>query len=238
MAAPTIDNIVEEILPDFGVNALKPEQKEIISNITKKKDCIAVLPTGFGKSLPFQVYAAAQKRTSREAGHVLVCSPLIGLMKDQTKKLSHISYLSVGYTVESASVDEKIKRGDIDLMYASAEALVGDPEWRTAFQKLNVTLIVVDEFHTIYIWGLQFDNRKEAFRGWFAQSGELRSFYPNAPLLALSATCSLKIRKKAMKVLNLNDPAEITLSPNKSNIKLIVKKVSNSVEMPLNIMAY
>ncbi|XP_048749230.1 uncharacterized protein LOC130051692 [Ostrea edulis] len=97
MAAPTIDNIVEELLPDFGVNALKPEQKEIISNITKKKDCIAVLPTGFGKSLPFQVYAAAQKRTSREAGHVLVCSPLIGLMKDQTKKLSRISYLSVGY---------------------------------------------------------------------------------------------------------------------------------------------
>ncbi|XP_056013264.1 ATP-dependent DNA helicase RecQ-like isoform X2 [Ostrea edulis] len=97
MAAPTIENIVEELLPDFGVNALKPEQKEIISNITKKKDCIAVLPTGFGKSLPFQVYAAAQKRTSREAGHVLVCSPLIGLMKDQTKKLSRISYLSVGY---------------------------------------------------------------------------------------------------------------------------------------------
>ncbi|XP_056022054.1 ATP-dependent DNA helicase RecQ-like [Ostrea edulis] len=100
MAAPTIDNIVEELLPDFGVNALKPEQKEIISNITKKKDCIAVLPTGFGKSLPFQVYAAAQKRTSREAGHVLVCSPLIGLMKDQTKKLSRISYLSVGYKVK------------------------------------------------------------------------------------------------------------------------------------------
>ncbi|XP_056003417.1 uncharacterized protein LOC125655408 [Ostrea edulis] len=97
MAAPTIDNIVEELLPDFGVNALK--QKDIISNITKNKDCIAVLPTGFGKSLPFQVYAAAQKRTSREAGHVLVCSPLIGLMKDQTKKLSHISYLSVGYKV-------------------------------------------------------------------------------------------------------------------------------------------
>jgi ATP-dependent helicase YprA (DUF1998 family) len=55
------------------------------------------LPTGFGKSLPFQVYAAAQKRTSEEAAHVLVCSPLIGLMEDQTKKLSHISYLNVGY---------------------------------------------------------------------------------------------------------------------------------------------
>jgi superfamily II DNA helicase RecQ len=81
--------------------------------------------------------------------------------------------------------------------------------------------------------GLQSDNRKEAFRGWFAQLGELRSYYPNAPLLALSATCSLKIRKKVMKVLNVNDPVEITLSPNKSNIKLIVKKVSNSVEMAL-----
>ncbi|XP_048751262.2 ATP-dependent DNA helicase RecQ-like [Ostrea edulis] len=108
MAAPTIDNIVEELLPDFGVNALKPEQKEIISNITKKKDCIAVLPTGFGKSLPFQVYAAAQKRTSREAGHVLVCSPLIGLMKDQTKKLSRISYLSVGYKDRGFDIDESV----------------------------------------------------------------------------------------------------------------------------------
>lgn len=49
-------------------------------------------------------------------------------------------------------MDEKIKRGDIDLIYASPETLVGEPEWRTAFQGLNVTLIVVDEFHTIYTW--------------------------------------------------------------------------------------
>jgi superfamily II DNA helicase RecQ len=53
---------------------------------------------------------------------------------------------------ESAVMDERIKQGDIDLIYASPEALVGDPEWRTAFQKLNITLIVVDEFHTIYTW--------------------------------------------------------------------------------------
>lgn len=81
--------------------------------------------------------------------------------------------------------------------------------------------------------GLQSDKGKEAFRGWFAQLGELRTFYPNAPLLALSATCSLKIRKKTLKLLNMDNPVEITLSPNKSNIKIVVQKVQNSVEMAL-----
>lgn len=152
MAALSLESIVLEILPDFGVSVLKPEQKEIIKHAAEKKDCIAVLPTGFGKSLPFQLYAAAQKRMNQGPGsvHVLVCSPLIALMKDQTKKMSRISHLNVGYKGESLHMDEKIKRGDIDLIYASPETLVGEPEWRTAFQGLNVTLIVVDEFHTIY----------------------------------------------------------------------------------------
>lgn len=91
--------IVDDLLPEFGISTLKPEQKEIITNITEKKDCIAVLPTGYGKSLPFQLYAAAQKRVNRGADsvHVLVCSPLISLMKDQTQKMSHINHLKVGY---------------------------------------------------------------------------------------------------------------------------------------------
>uniref|UniRef100_K1Q7R9 DNA 3'-5' helicase n=1 Tax=Magallana gigas TaxID=29159 RepID=K1Q7R9_MAGGI len=99
MAALSLESIVLEILPDFGVSVLKPEQKEIIKHAAEKKDCIAVLPTGFGKSLPFQLYAAAQKRMNQGPGsvHVLVCSPLIALMKDQTKKMSRISHLNVGY---------------------------------------------------------------------------------------------------------------------------------------------
>ena len=79
--------------------------------------------------------------------------------------------------------------------------------------------------------------KKEAFRKWFGHIGELRSMFPKASVLALSATCTLKVRKRVMKILNLKpETVKITVSPNKSNIKLVAAKVPNVLEMAMSWM--
>ncbi|CAG2218195.1 unnamed protein product [Mytilus edulis] len=105
----------------------------------------------------------------------------------------------------SSQIDDNIKDGLIDIIYASPETLVGDPEWRNCLKKLNIKVIVIDEFHTIAIWGQGEGGRKEAFRKWFGNIKELRSLFPEAAVLALSATCTVNISQK-------NNTANYTVS--------------------------
>lgn len=148
------------------------------------------------------------------------------------EKLSHIGNITAAYKGSSPQSDDRIKEGLIIVIFASPETLVVDPYWRTCLKKLNIKLIVIDEFHTIAIWGQDEGDRKEAFRKWFSNVGELRSLFPDATVVALSATCTVSIRKKVMKILQLaEDTTEINLSPNKSNIKLVSSKIKNEIEM-------
>ncbi|XP_046572457.1 ATP-dependent DNA helicase RecQ-like [Haliotis rubra] len=125
-------------------------------------------------------------------------------MHNQVDKLSSILGIAAAYRGFSESSDKLIQEGSVDIIYASPETLVGDPLWRTALQKLKVDVIVIDEFHTIATWGHGSDGtEKEAFRKWFAHIGERRSLFPDACILALSATCTTKIRKRVVKVLSL-----------------------------------
>ena len=79
MAASTIDNVLKDILPLFGVDKLKDEQRTILECLIDKKDCMAVLPTGFGKSLPFQIYSLVNRTTNDKT---IVCSPLVSCSLD------------------------------------------------------------------------------------------------------------------------------------------------------------
>lgn len=139
-----------------------------------------------------------------------------------------LKYLFIGSSDED---DRNILDGRVDIVYGSPEALVGNPEWRESMRSsLEVSTIVIDEFHTIATWG-QSEDGKEAFRKWFGHVGELRSLFPNANVLALSATCTKKTAKRVKKCLNLSDKSlEIIVSPDKPNIKLVVKKVSKNIE--------
>ncbi|KAK6168271.1 hypothetical protein SNE40_022132 [Patella caerulea] len=206
---------------------------------------MAVLPTGFGKSLPYQLYLPVARQLKQLAGDshsetedvfdekVIVCCPLISLMQDQVQQMKKKG-MRVGFKGDSAETDKMIEDGEIDLIYASPETLVGDPIWRSSLRRLNVKVIVVDEFHTIATWGEDEDHQKAAFRKWFSYIGELRSLFPQASVLALSATCTKKIRKRVVKVLSMKeDYTEVVLSPNKSNIKLIVSKVHKDLEIAL-----
>ncbi|XP_056003771.1 uncharacterized protein LOC130049786 [Ostrea edulis] len=105
-----IEQVVEEVLKQVGVKCFKDEQRMILDCMFEKKDCVAVLPTDFGKSLPFQAYLPVKRallRTGKET-------------------------------------DELIEAGKVVIIHASPESLVGDGQWISTIQRLNVTDIVVD----------------------------------------------------------------------------------------------
>ncbi|XP_056016380.1 ATP-dependent DNA helicase RecQ-like [Ostrea edulis] len=231
-----IERVVEEVLKKFGVKCLKDEQRMILDCVLDKKDCVAVLPTGFGKSLPFQAYLPVKRALLRDDsfGKVIVCCPLVSLMQDQVRKLTSIGLVTAAFKGTDKETDELIQAGKVDIIYASPESLVGDSQWRSTIQRLNVTVIVVDEFHTVVTWGgLEADKEDKVFRKWFRRVGEIRSYFPEASLLALSATCTKTIKKRVIEVLGLKDYTNITVSPNKENIKYIVKKVDPNIESSL-----
>ncbi|CAC5414674.1 unnamed protein product [Mytilus coruscus] len=125
-------------------------------------------------------------------------------MQDQVEKLSHIGNITAAYKGSSPQSDDRIKEGLIDVTFASPETMVG--------AKMKET--------------------EKGFPKWFSNVGELESLFPDATVFALSATYTVSIRKKVMKILQLaEDTTEINLSPNKSNIKLVSSKIKNEIEM-------
>ncbi|XP_069109470.1 bifunctional 3'-5' exonuclease/ATP-dependent helicase WRN-like [Argopecten irradians] len=158
--------------------------------------------------------------------------PLVSLMQDQVKRLATISCVTAAYKGDSSETDDLIREGKIDIIFASPETLVGDRHWRNDLEKLNVCAIVVDEFHTILSWGgLADEEEKSVFRKWFRHIGELRSLFPTAPVLALSATCTKAVKKRVMSVLNFDDKTRFMfISPNKENIKFVVHRTANDAE--------
>ncbi|XP_063426214.1 bifunctional 3'-5' exonuclease/ATP-dependent helicase WRN-like [Mytilus trossulus] len=253
MADDILDSMITEVCALFGVEMLKFEQREIVSSLLARRDCMAELPTGFGKSLPYQIYLPLIRRLKAEPEptevftpetvnylekldveeKIIVCCPLVSLMNDQVKRLETVPGLKSAFKGNSEEGDQQIRNGSIDVIFASPETLVGDPYWRSQLQQLPVGLIVLDEFHTITTWGGDEEtDEQEAFRKWFRYIGEMRAMFPNATALALSATCTNKIKKQVMKILNFKTDTTMFLnvSPNKSNIKLVVKKIENSVD--------
>ncbi|XP_063412367.1 probable ATP-dependent DNA helicase RecS [Mytilus trossulus] len=227
-----INEAIIKILPQFGVKELKAEQMKILKCMISRDDCLAVLPTGFGKSLPFQMCIPVQRELHiNDIGKIIVCCPLVSIMKDQVERLQKIPNLKAVYIGSSSDISEDMK--DVNIIYASPETLVGDPICREVLKTLHVSTIVIDEFHTIATWGEDIDG-KPAFRKWFQHIGEIRSICPTASVLALSATCTLKIRKRVMNALNLSpDVTDITMSPNKENIKIVVNKVNTELEIAM-----
>ncbi|XP_062611989.1 ATP-dependent DNA helicase RecQ-like [Saccostrea cucullata] len=155
-------------------------------------------------------------------------------MQDQVNKLSSLGLITAAFKGKDKETDDLIEAGKVDIIYASPESLVGDSRWRQTLQKLHVTAVVVDEFHTVATWGgLEAEKEEKVFRRWFRHIGEIRSYFPEASVLALSATCTNTIKKRVTEVLGLKEYEYITVSPNQENIKYIVKKVEQNIESSL-----
>ncbi|XP_069103109.1 ATP-dependent DNA helicase RecQ-like [Argopecten irradians] len=151
------DEAIESVLRLFEVDTLKKEQKELLSCIIEGLDCLAILPTGFGKSLPYQMAVSVLREVAIASGSVfakkiIVCCPLIALMKDQVERLRNIPGIRAVYQDGSPETDAAIQHGCFDYLFAPPELLVGDESFRELLGKFDVATIVVDEFHTIACW--------------------------------------------------------------------------------------
>ncbi len=170
----------------FGFDNFLPFQEQIISDILNKKDVLAILPTGGGKSLCYQLPALALE------GITIVISPLISLMKDQVGGLKDNNipavYLNSSVGVkEERLVKERLKSGEVKLLYVAPERILKSG-FLNFIGELPISLIAIDEAHCISEWG-------HDFRPSYRSLSEVREKFPETPVLALTATATAKVIK-------------------------------------------
>ena len=193
----------------FGFTSFRPLQEEIIRDALAGKDVFALLPTGGGKSLCFQLPAMTR------AGLTVVVSPLIALMKDQVDGLQAggvpatflNSSLGPG---ESRPRLRGLHQGEYRLLYVAPERLVLSG-FLSDLQRWNVNLLAVDEAHCISEWG-------HDFRPEYRQLASMRELFPKVPLMALTATATERVRKDIVTHLKLREPCCYVASFNRPNL--------------------
>ncbi len=177
-------NIHQILQKYWGYPAFRPLQEDIIQSVLDGNDTLALLPTGGGKSLTFQVPAMANE------GICIVISPLISLMKDQVDNLKKRG-INAGAIYSGMHQDEidivlnNCRFGHNKLLYVSPERLT-TPKMRDALKRFKVNLLAVDEAHCISQWGYD-------FRPPYLQIAEIREFLPGTPILALTATATSQV---------------------------------------------
>jgi len=187
----------QEILEHFwGYNKFRPLQEEIIDSSIYGHDTLALLPTGGGKSICFQVPGIARE------GLTLVISPLIALMQDQVRNLqrrginAQAIFSGMTYREIDILLDNAIY-GNVDFLYVSPERLK-TRLFIERLKKMNLGLLVVDEAHCISEWG-------HDFRPSYLEIHELRQIHPNAPIIALTATATPRVQKDIIEYLELKN---------------------------------
>ncbi|HEY3861068.1 MAG TPA: DNA helicase RecQ [Verrucomicrobiae bacterium] len=193
----------------FGFSSFRPLQREIIGETMSGKDVFALLPTGGGKSLCFQLPALLRP------GLTLVVSPLIALMKDQVDALqaAGISATFLNSTLQIGASRQRLRglhEHQFRLLYAAPERLML-PGFLDDLRKWNVNLIAVDEAHCISEWG-------HDFRPEYRQIASLRGHFPNVPMMALTATATERVRADIVELLQLRAPQCFVASFNRPNL--------------------
>jgi ATP-dependent DNA helicase RecQ len=193
----------------FGFTSFRPLQEEIIRDALAAKDVFALLPTGGGKSLCFQLPAMTRP------GLTLVVSPLIALMKDQVDALQE-NGVPATFLNSSLPPDESRRRlrglhnGEYRLLYAAPERLMLSG-FLSDLQRWKVNLLAVDEAHCISEWG-------HDFRPEYRQLAQLRQLFPSVPMMALTATATERVRTDIVKLLKLREPGCFVASFNRPNL--------------------
>jgi len=193
----------------FGYDAFRPLQREIIETSLAGRDVFALLPTGGGKSLCFQLPAL------HRTGLTVVVSPLIALMKDQVDQLqaAGVSATYLNSTLgarEARSRLAGLHRGEWRLLYVAPERLMLD-NWQENLKAWNVQALAIDEAHCISEWG-------HDFRPEYRQLAKLRVLLPDIPVMALTATATERVRTDIVQHLRLREPATFVASFNRPNL--------------------
>jgi ATP-dependent DNA helicase RecQ len=197
----------------FGYDSFRPLQREIMEMTLAGRDVLAILPTGAGKSLCFQLPALARD------GLTLVVSPLIALMKDQVDALtaSGVPATLLNSSIQGAESQRRraaLAQGEYKLLYAAPERVMTDG-FIQDLQRWNVTRIAVDEAHCISEWG-------HDFRPEYRQLAQLRQHLPDVPFLALTATATAQVRGDIVQQLQLRQPEVFLASFNRPNLSYTV----------------
>ncbi|GAF12145.1 LOW QUALITY PROTEIN: ATP-dependent DNA helicase RecQ [Bacillus sp. JCM 19045] len=200
----------------FGFRSFKAGQKEIIQTLLDQNDVFAMLPTGRGKSLCYQLPALLTE------GLTIVISPLLSLMEDQVQQLKRQGIKQVASMNSFSTWDERRELLDQLHMY---KILYTSPEMLQSKELLNrlipirIAYLVVDEAHCVSYWG-------HDFRADYLRIKNVKELLSNPPCLAITATASAFVREDVMTQLALTKPVSFIESVNRSNISLFVEEVS------------
>lgn len=204
-----------EVLKKYwGYSSFRSPQTEIIQAVIEHKDVLAVLPTGGGKSICFQVPAMMMD------GLCIVVTPLIALMQDQVAQLRKNA-------IPAIAIHSGLSHGEIDVLldncvYGQQKFLYVSPErlktelFRVRFEKMKVSLIAIDEAHCISQWGYD-------FRPPYLEIAELREAKPQVPFIALTASATEQVRKDIMEKLHFQNTAVFQVSFARKNFSLVVR---------------
>ena len=216
----------EKILKQYwGYNAFRPLQADIISSILENRDTLALLPTGGGKSLCYQVPALLK------GGFCLVISPLIALMQDQVGRLKQLGiqaeciHSGMHYNDVRRILDNTVNDG-YKLLYVSPERLQ-TTLFKDYMESFNASMIAVDEAHCISQWG-------HDFRPDYLKIADVREAFPCIPVLALTATATTEVRQDIIKQLQLRDAIVFKQSFARDNIFYDIRYSENKSADTLN----
>lgn len=205
----------------------RPLQEEIIQACLSGQDVLALLPTGGGKSVCFQVPALLRD------GICIVITPLIALMKDQVEQLKArgIQAIAIHAGMSRQEIDVLLNNclyGPIKFLYVSPERLHTEL-FRARVSQMTVGLIAVDEAHCISQWGYD-------FRPSYLQIASLRELKPGVPVIALTATATVLVKADIQEKLELRKPAVFQQSFARDNISFVVRKTENKEKKVLEIL--
>ena len=227
--AHTFENTEPELVLKtvFGYDSFRSNQRKIIQSVLDGKDTLAIMPTGGGKSICYQIPALIFE------GITVVVSPLISLMQDQVDSLEasgiHSAFLnsSLSWEEYKKSVDE-IKSGQVKIIYVSPEGLSTERIREIlSFEKIKISCITIDEAHCVSQWG-------HDFRPDYMEIGSFRKLVPDAVMIALTATATENVRQDIIKNLKLNKPQVFVSSFNRENIFLEVQPKRNALDQIVN----
>ena len=211
----------------WGYSSFRPMQEEIIQSVIDGKDTLALLPTGGGKSICFQVPALSME------GVCIVVTPLIALMKDQVENLKrkNIKAVAIYSGMKLSEIENAYNAcvfGDAKFLYVSPERLTNNT-FQENLKRMKVNILAIDEAHCISQWGYD-------FRPSYLKIAEVRSFIPKIPVLALTATATGKVITDIQQKLNFKSENLLQRSFERKNLTYVVLHEEDKLKKLLYIL--
>lgn len=226
----THTKVFETLHNRFHLDEFRPPQHEIVSAIIDQKDVLALLPTGAGKSLCYQLPACLLP------GITVVISPLLSLINDQVTKLRSLEIAAVALTSQKSLRQQKLIRSalrkrKIKLLYLSPEKLMSK-SWVPLLTSLPVSLLVIDEAHCIAMWGSE-------FRPAYLQIKNYHQALRNRPIIAaFTATATQETAHYITQVLGLTNPLRFQLSTRKPQLQIIVQQCHHQTDKLITLISF